>query len=52
MAKILVAYADKRYIESIKRIKRMAKRTKRFDKILIYTDKDLPEYVKASLCVL
>lgn len=48
MAKILVAYADKRYIESIKRIKRMAKRTKRFDKILIYTDKDLPEYVKAS----
>ena len=48
MSKILVAYADKRYIESIKRIKRMAKRTKRFDKILIYTDKDLPEYVKAS----
>ena len=58
MAKIFVAYADKRYIESLmrlkrmakrtKRIKRMAKRTKRFDKILIYTDKDLPEYVKAS----
>lgn len=48
MAKILVAYADKHYKESLMRIKRQAKRTKRFDNVIIYTPKDLPEYIKAS----
>ncbi len=48
MAKILVAYADLHYKESLMRIKRLAKKTKRFDKIIIYTPKDLPEYIKAS----
>lgn len=48
MAKIFVAYADERYKESLNRIKRQAKRTHRFDRILLYTPKDLPEYIKAS----
>lgn len=48
MANILVAYADIHYKESLMRLKRLARKTGRFDKILIYTPKDLPEFVKAS----
>ncbi len=48
MAYILVSYADKRYEESLQRIKRQAKKTGRFDKIFLYTPKNLPEYIKAS----
>ena len=48
MANILVAYADTHYKESLMRLKRLAKKTRRFDKILIYTPKDLPEFIKAS----
>lgn len=48
MASVFVAYADIRFAESLKRIKRQAKRTHRFDKIFVYTSKDLPDYIKYS----
>ena len=48
MANIFISYGDERYQESLMRIKRLAKRTGRFDKIIIYTPEDLPEYIKAS----
>ena len=48
MASVFVAYADIRFAESLKRIKRQAKKTHRFDKIFVYTSKDLPSYIKNS----
>ena len=48
MANIFISYGDERYQESLMRIKRLAKRTGRFDKIIIYTPDDLPEYIRAS----
>lgn len=48
MSTIFVAYADIRFAESLKRIKRQAKKTNRFDKILLYTSKNLPGYIKYS----
>ena len=48
MANVFISYGDERYQESLMRIKRLAKKTGRFDKIIIYTPEDLPEYIKAS----
>lgn len=48
MANILISYADERYCESLKRLKREAKSLGCFDKIIVYTPKDLPLSIKAS----
>lgn len=50
MAKILISYGDERFYESVRRICRNAKGMKYFDKVKIYTDKDLPLAIKASPC--
>lgn len=47
MAHIFVSYADGRFKESLNRIARQAKRITIFDKIIKYTPKDLPDYIKA-----
>ncbi len=48
MATIFISYADDRFKESLNRIARQAKRVGIFDKIIKYTPKDLPAYIKAS----
>lgn len=48
MAKIFISYGDDRFKESLNRIARQAKKVGIFDKIIKYTPKDLPEYIKAS----
>ncbi len=48
MASVFITYADERFKVSADRIVRQARKSKRFDKVIKYTPKDLPEYVKAS----
>ena len=48
MAKFFISYGDSRFKVSLDRILRQAKRSGRFDRIIGYTPKDLPESVKAS----
>lgn len=48
MAKILISYGDERFKNSLKRIGKEAKNLGIFDKIILYTPKDLPDYIKAS----
>lgn len=45
MKKILITYGNDIYYDSIVRQKDMAERTKIFDKIILYTDKDLPDEI-------
>lgn len=48
MANIFISYGDDNFSGSLFRIKLQAKKLKLFDKIIIYTPKDLPIYVKSS----
>lgn len=48
MRKILISYGDIRFKESLKRIRKQAAKSRLFDEIIIYSDKDLPNYIKSS----
>ena len=48
MANIFISYGDERFKESLNRIARQAKKVGIFDKIIKYTPKDLPAYIKSS----
>ncbi len=48
MANIFISYGDIRYHESLARITKQAKASKLFDKVIAYTPKDLPDYIKSS----
>lgn len=48
MANIFISYGDNRFYYSLRRIKQLAKRTGRFDQIIVYEPKDLPPCVQAS----
>lgn len=48
MANIFISYGDHRFKESVSRIKKQSKSLGIFDKIRIYTPKDLPLYIKSS----
>lgn len=48
MANIFISYADEQYKVSLDRIARQAKKVGIFDKVIKYTPKDLPAYIKAS----
>jgi hypothetical protein len=48
MRKILISYGDIRFKESLKRIRRQAIKSGLFDEVVIYSDKDLPGYIKSS----
>jgi hypothetical protein len=48
MTKIFICYADHRYKESQNRLVRQARNVGIFDRIIKYTPKDLPDYVKSS----
>ena len=45
---ILITYGDNNFKESLIRIKKQAKSVGIFDKIITYTPKDLPTYIKSS----
>lgn len=44
--KILITYGDSLYSKSLVRLKKQAETTGIFDKIIIYTDEDLPTFLK------
>lgn len=48
MANIFISYGDDTFRKSLKHIKNEAKSIGIFDKIITYTPKDLPEYIKSS----
>lgn len=48
MANIFISYGDIRFKESLKRIRKQAIKSGLFDEIIIYSDKDLPDYIKSS----
>lgn len=48
MAKILISYGDERFEQSLKRIGKEAKDLGIFDKVILYSPKDLPVYIKSS----
>lgn len=48
MKKILISYGDQRFYESLQRMKRIAKKSKIFDKIVLYTENSLPPVVTGS----
>jgi hypothetical protein len=48
MKKIFITYGDERFKEALKRIGKEAKQLRIFDKIILYTPKDLPTFIKAS----
>lgn len=48
MANIFVTYGNEEYYPSLERIKKEAEVTKLFDKILIFTDRDLPEEITSN----
>ena len=48
MSNIFISYGDNRYKESLNRIARQAKDVGIFDKVIKFTPKDLPGFVKAS----
>lgn len=43
---IFVTYGNQAYYKSLERIRSEAEATGEFDKILVYTDKDLPDHIK------
>lgn len=45
---IFISYGDDNFKESLKRIGKEAKKLNLFDKIILYTPKDLPQHIKAS----
>lgn len=46
--KIFITYGDSKFKESLNRIRRQAKDSGLFDKIIIYKPSDLPPFIKAS----
>ena len=48
MSSFFISYSDDRFIESQKRLSRQAKKVGLFDKVIEYSPKDLPCYIKAS----
>lgn len=46
--KILVSYGNEKYYRSMKRLETMALSTKQFDEVVLFSDKDLPDYIKQS----
>ncbi len=48
MANILISYGDYRFKKSLASIRKEAKRVGIFNKIKLYSPKDLPSYIKAS----
>ncbi len=48
MANIFISYGDNRFKESLNRIARQAKKMSFFDRVIKYTPKDLPSYIKSS----
>lgn len=45
MAKIFISYGDNAFKKALKRIGKEAKSLKLFDKVILYTEKDLPNYI-------
>lgn len=45
---VFISYGDVNFIKSLKRIKKEASRLKLFDKIIVYTPKDLPRGIRKS----
>lgn len=45
---ILISYGDDRFRESVKRLKRQGRHSGRFDKIIMYSYDDLPDYIRSS----
>ena len=48
LKKIFIAYADKNMAYSLKRIGQQARRLGIFDEVILYTPKDLPDYILRS----
>lgn len=48
MGNVLISYGDQKFHKSLKRIKKQAKDIGIFDKIITFTPKDLPLYIKCS----
>lgn len=48
MKKIFISYGSKSFKDTLKRIKKEAHRLRIFDKVIIYTEKDLPEWICQS----
>jgi len=48
MKTIFISYGDQTFKKSLKRIGKEAKNLNLFDKIILYTPKDLPNYIKSS----
>jgi hypothetical protein len=48
MSNVFITYGDKKFRKSLKRIKKQAKEIGIFDKIITYSPKDLPLYIKCS----
>ena len=48
MAKIFISYGSNHFRNSLIRIGKEAKRIGLFDKIILYTENDLPEFIKSS----
>lgn len=48
MGNIFISYGDARFAKSLKRIGREAKSLNKFDRVILYTPKDLPDSIKAS----
>lgn len=48
MANVFISYGDDRFKLSLDRITRQARKSKRFDRVIKYTPKDLPEYIRSS----
>ena len=48
MKKIFISYANEAMAYSLKNVGRQARRTGIFDEVILYTPKDLPDYVKQS----
>lgn len=48
MANIFISYGDNRYYESVRRVSRQARKMRIFDKVIAYTEKDLPKFITTS----
>ena len=48
MAAIFVTYADREFREAAARLRRRARKMGLFDKVLVYTPKQLPDYILSS----
>ena len=46
--KVFISYGDSRFKESLKRIRKQAFKSGIFDEIVVFSDKNLPDYIKSS----